>query len=345
MPDSELIEIIKLCTALDITANKTYSNISQASVDGELKLFWANMAAEEMEHAGYWTSALRLAEEDKIPQLFDDPPKVREELCAIREKIDGLLNAKIDPLNIADTFLLAWRMEFFMTHHAFETLLEFVNSLDMKRDIEHGYEDHIDKFVNAMSTFGASTPSLEVLGESLKRLWMENKTLSAQNFIDELTGIRNRRGFLDMVKKFGSLAKRNRFSVGMIMVDIDHFKNVNDTYGHAKGDAVLRRVAQTLQSHLRPSDVVGRYGGEEFVIYASQLDHHAACEVGEKLRQAVEQDRAEGIGVTISIGICCGTLSLHDDVEETLNGYIGKADACLYEAKNAGRNRVVVAQG
>ena len=254
-----------------------------------------------------------------------------------------MLKSKIDPLNITDTFLLAWRMEFFMTHRAFETLLEFVNSMDSRTDAEHYYEEHINKFVSALSKFGASAPSLEVLGDSLKRLWMENKTLSAQNFLDELTGIRNRRGFLDISNKFGSLARRNQFPVGIMMVDIDHFKNVNDTYGHVKGDAVLRKVAQVIQSNLRPSDVVGRYGGEEFVIYASQIDHHAAFEVGEKLRQAVERERAEGIGVTISIGICCGSFAMHDDVAKALNDYIGKADACLYEAKKTGRNRVVVA--
>lgn len=342
MPDHELLEIIKLCIALDITAYKTYLSISQATVDSELKLFWTDMAAEEKEHAHYWTSALKLAEEDKIPQLFDNPPKIREELRAIQDKIEGLLRSKIDPLNVTDTFLLAYRMEFFMNHHAFETLLEFVNSMDMKTNIERYYEEHINKFVDALSRFGASAPSLEVLGESLKRLWMENKTLSAQNGLDELTGIRNRRGFLDIIGKFGSLARRNRFSIGIMMADIDHFKNVNDTHGHVKGDGVLRKVAQVIQSSLRPSDVVGRYGGEEFVIYMSQIDPHAAFQVGEKIRQAVEQERTQGIGVTISVGICCGTFAMHDDIAEGLSDYISKADACLYEAKNTGRNKVVV---
>ena len=342
MADNELLEIIKLCIALDVTAYKTYLDISQATKDRELKQFWAEMAAEEKEHAGYWNSALRLAEQDGIPQLFDNPPKIREELLAIQDKLGSLLKAEIDPLNVTDTFLMACRMEFFMTHHAFETLLEFVTCMegDNKKP-EHFYEEHIEKFIDAMNRFGASIPSLELLGESLRRSWIENKALSTQSSIDELTGIRNRRGFFGIINKFGSLARRNGFTVGIMMADIDHFKKVNDTYGHAKGDEVLRRIARILRDKIRPSDVVGRYGGEEFIIYLNQIDPLAAYDVAEKLRKAVEEDR-DGVPVTISIGISCGVLSMQDDTEAALSEHIQKADAFLYEAKNTGRNKVVV---
>lgn len=238
---------------------------------------------------------------------------------------------------------MACRMEFFMTHHAFETLLEFVNCMETLKKPEHYYEEHINKFIGAMNKFGASMPSLELLGESLQRLWMENKALSTQSSIDELTNIRNRRGFFSIVSKFASLAKRNRFMTGVMMTDIDHFKRINDTYGHAKGDEVLRRTAQILQSKIRPSDVLGRYGGEEFIIYLNQIDPRAAFDVAEKLRRAVEDDRKDGIDVTISIGVSCGILPVQDDVEASLSEFIKSADACLYEAKNTGRNKTVVA--
>jgi len=344
MVDTDLIEIIALCIALDITAYKTYLGISHATTNSELRQFWADMAAEEKEHAAYWNSALRLAEQDSIPQLFDDPVRVRRELQGIKDKIDALLQAGFELQSIPDTFLLACRMEFFMNHHAFETLLQFVNCSDPRQDVDRFYEDHINKFIDAMNRFGASTPSLELLGESLRRSWMENKTLASQNSIDELTGVRNRRGFFSIVNIFGSFAKRNRFTVGILMADIDHFKKINDTYGHAKGDVVLRRVARILQEKIRPSDVLGRYGGEEFIIYMSQIDPLAAYDVAEKLRKAVEADRQDSIGVTVSIGIACGTLPMGSDVEASLAEYISTADACLYEAKNSGRNKVVAAR-
>lgn len=343
MADNDLLEIIKLCIALDVTAYKTYLNISRATVDRELKQFWCDMAAEEKEHAGYWNNALKLAEQDSIPQLFDDPSKIREELSAIQHKVDALLGSDIDPLSVTDTFLMACRMEFFMTHHAFETLLEFVGCKENKKDPGQYYEEHISKFIDAMSKFGSSMPSLELLGESLHRSWMENKALSVQNSIDELTGIRNRRGFFSIANKFGSLARRNRSTIGVMMADIDHFKKINDTHGHAKGDEVLRRIARTLQERIRPSDVLGRYGGEEFIIYLNQIDPLATYDVAEKLRKAVAEDREGGIAVTISIGISCGTISVRDNVEASLAEHISKADACLYEAKNTGRNKVIVA--
>ncbi len=343
MADPDLIEIIKLCISLDVTAYKTYLGISQATVNPDLKQFWADMAAEEKEHADYWNSALKLAEQDSIPQLFDDPQKIREELSGIRNKIDTLLKHDNDPSNVTDTFLMAYRMEFFMTHHAFETLLQFVNCMELKKDAEQFYERHIDKFIDAMNKFGASTPSLELLGESLRRLWRENRALSALSSIDELTGIRNRRGFFSIIHTFGSLAKRNRFTIGIMIADIDHFKRINDTYGHAKGDEVLKRTAQILQKKIRPSDVLGRFGGEEFIIYMNQIDPRVAYDVAEKLRLAVEEFREDGIGVTISIGVSCGILPMDSDVDSSLSEYVKRADACLYEAKNSGRNKVVAA--
>ncbi len=344
MTDNDnLVEIIKLCISLDVTAYKTYLGISQAVTTPALKRFWSDMADEEREHAGYWSSALKLAEQGNIPQFFDDPPKIRAELQESRQKIDGLLRSHIDPLNIADTFLLACRMEFFMTHHAFETLLQFTGCLEQK-DPREFYDQHIHRFIDAMNTFGASMPALELLGESLQRLWRENKSLSARSSIDELTGIRNRRGFFAVATVMGSLARRNGYPVGVMMADIDHFKKINDTHGHAKGDEVLRRVAQILQERIRPSDVLGRYGGEEFCIFMSQIDPAAARSVAEKLRKCVAEDRLDGIGVTISIGVSCGTLSTSRDVDSSLMEYLERADACLYEAKNSGRNRVVAAR-
>ncbi len=341
MADNDLIEIIKLCTDLDITSYKTYQAFAEATVDDDLKQFWANMAAEEIEHAGYWNCALKLAEQDTIPQLFENPSKIREELQGIKKKVTTLLESKIDFLNIADTFSLACWMEFFMTHQAFEKLLQCGNCAAIKKNPDQFYEDHINKFIDAMNRFGANTPSLTLLAESLQQLRRENKALYTQNGIDELTGVRNRRAFFSMANKFGSLARRNQFTIAIIMADIDHFKNINDTYGHAKGDEVLRRVAGILQANIRPSDVLARYGGEEFIIFMSQIHPQAANDIADKLRQAVERDRQDGINVTISLGISWGTLSMQENGEIGLSDFIKRADECLYGAKKTGRNKVV----
>ena len=122
------------------------------------------------------------------------------------------------------------------------------------------------------------------------------------------------------------------------MIDIDHFKKVNDTYGHQFGDKVLKYVAATIKSNIRASDVLGRYGGEEFVVFLSSIEPASLQMVGEKIRTAVSNGNSGKGHVTISIGLCQNLIRNHVDSE--LEELIRIADEKLFEAKNAGRNRI-----
>ena len=122
--------------------------------------------------------------------------------------------------------------------------------------------------------------------------------------------------------------------MSILMIDIDRFKQLNDAHGHAFGDAVLRRVAQTLAGCLRPQDLAARYGGEEFAVLLPGLEPARALAIAERLRQAVQVDgEASGLPITVSIGVAgrCGAQSL--DV------LLRHADEALYRAKESGRNR------
>ena len=129
--------------------------------------------------------------------------------------------------------------------------------------------------------------------------------------------------------------------LGVIMADLDHFKHINDTYGHLAGDAVLRETARRMSEAVRPYDNIGRYGGEEFLLVLSNCDTLGAVALAERLLQAVRKDSivlAEGtVFVTLSAGVA--TSGIVQDAE-TL---VGAADAALYRAKRGGRNRVVIA--
>jgi two-component system cell cycle response regulator len=153
---------------------------------------------------------------------------------------------------------------------------------------------------------------------------------------DPLTGLRNRR----YVRRHLEGVLRTAAATAL-MLDVDRFKSVNDTFGHAAGDVVLREVSERVRSHLRSADVVARYGGEEFLVVMSGADAEDGMLVAERLRSAIAAApiMAEGqaLPVTVSIGIAsavAGTLS--DDL-------IAAADAALYRAKNNGRNRVEAA--
>jgi diguanylate cyclase (GGDEF)-like protein len=157
---------------------------------------------------------------------------------------------------------------------------------------------------------------------------------------DTLTGLYNRRYFLD---QFGPLAESNAMrglGLGVLMLDIDHFKRVNDTFGHDTGDQVLREMASVLREATRPEDLVARYGGEEFILALPVVAPDQATERAERIRAALAERRivtASGpLRVTASLGLAyAGANRL-----SSASALISAADRCLYQAKNSGRNRV-----
>ena len=161
---------------------------------------------------------------------------------------------------------------------------------------------------------------------------------------DGLTGVTNRRHFFELADREYRNALRYGRSLSVIMLDIDHFKSVNDTYGHAVGDEVLRLVADHSRSCLRQTDVVARYGGEEFVMLLPEADREAAVAVAERVCRGLAEARPwiggqELTPITASLGVASALAH-----EEDLASLINRADRALYEAKRQGRNRVVAAE-
>lgn len=162
---------------------------------------------------------------------------------------------------------------------------------------------------------------------------------------DSLTGLFNRRKFLEISERELLSAKRYKRPLCVMMLDIDHFKKVNDTYGHDGGDEVLRAIASIMQQSLRESDAVGRLGGEEFAAILPETDIIKAGEVGERIRKAVEAHTSltadnEEVRVTISIGIATHCMSTPD-----MDSMLKSADTALYRAKELGRNRIETEAG
>jgi diguanylate cyclase (GGDEF)-like protein len=154
---------------------------------------------------------------------------------------------------------------------------------------------------------------------------------------DSLTGLFNRRAFGASMRRARSRMARRQTPVSMVMIDLDHFKSINDTYGHDKGDTVLARVARILTDTMRRTDDVFRWGGEEFVILMEETAADEAGLVADRLRALIEQaEMIKGRTVTASFGVA-QLLPGEDDTE-----FFHRADAALYDAKDMGRNRVVV---
>ncbi|MEN9429537.1 MAG: hypothetical protein RJA86_396, partial [Pseudomonadota bacterium] len=160
---------------------------------------------------------------------------------------------------------------------------------------------------------------------------------------DELTNLYNRRHFLSLAEQTLSRSRRYNEPLALFMCDIDFFKHINDTFGHAVGDQVLQQVADIIRSTLRDTDIAGRIGGEEFAIMLVQTNLNNAQEVAERLRQKIEESHihledGQLVPLTISIGVSIPVYPL-----ETLATLLQHADQGLYQAKRSGRNKVCIA--
>lgn len=167
-----------------------------------------------------------------------------------------------------------------------------------------------------------------------------NKELQELSVKDGLTGLHNRRHLMATLASETARAERHRHPFAVLMIDLDHFKNYNDTLGHPAGDRLLIRVAQIFKESIRVVDYAARYGGEEFLVMLPESPPEAAMEVAERIRARVAEDNCDGAHekgqVTVSIGV-----ANYPKSGSTAEALIARADAALYEAKRLGRNRVI----
>ena len=172
--------------------------------------------------------------------------------------------------------------------------------------------------------------------------------LLRSGFTDVLTGWYNRRYLTVRLNEELARAQRDRASLVCLMLDIDHFKQVNDNWGHSAGDAVLREIAQRIEAQVRASDVAARYGGEEFVVLLPNTDVEAATLLADRIREAISEspidlENGEAVSITVSIGIATvGPGEDESDLKTVGDSLLARADVALYAAKSAGRDRVIV---
>ena len=164
----------------------------------------------------------------------------------------------------------------------------------------------------------------------------QQEELTKLAMTDQLTGLYNRHNLFDIGPKYLSNARRHNFPISLLVIDLDHFKSVNDSHGHSVGDLVLKAVAQTMKNACRNEDLIARFGGEEFVMLLSHCDIKQASLKAEYLRTKIEETHPVGLKVTASIGIA---LLMENDSFDIL---FNRADQAVYKAKETGRNKVVV---
>jgi diguanylate cyclase (GGDEF)-like protein len=175
-----------------------------------------------------------------------------------------------------------------------------------------------------------------------EQLASAHKQLKFEATHDSLTGFLSRAAIVEALEKESARAERQRSALAVLMADIDHFKRINDTYGHLAGDAVLRKTAQRITASIRQYDSVGRYGGEEFLIVSPGCSLADAAYLAERLRQSVCEKFIDASGREINVSVSLGVAATSGMNQSSQ--LLCAADEALYRAKNGGRNRIVAAR-
>ena len=184
-----------------------------------------------------------------------------------------------------------------------------------------------------------------IVRKETNELRSAHKLLASIAATDALTGIANRYHLLKQAEVHFSLLRRKRskfdkeIGMGLIMIDVDHFKQINDRYGHLVGDEVLILVTKRITQAVRTYDVFGRYGGEEFLVVLPQAQEHEILDIAHRINRIVADDpfELEGLSLNVTVSLGCSWTNAHD---EELDVALRRADQNLYDAKQQGRNRV-----
>jgi len=233
-------------------------------------------------------------------------------------------------LILGSLLLLSWRLQLIFTRPILE-LIDGMRRIGRSKDYATVLATHhTDEFGELYRGFNAMLREIRVRDEKLSQLATT----------DTLTGLANRGHALETLQAMLTRAQRQGRPMGVILLDVDHFKQVNDTYGHPVGDRVLRDIAHILQANVRAYDLAARFGGEEFLVLCDGADLPATADMAERIRSAVASHvcrLADGqtLHTSVSLGIHAGT-----DIRATAMQLIEAADQALYRAKQAGRNRV-----
>jgi len=217
-----------------------------------------------------------------------------------------------------------------------ESLNHKITQVTVSGDLSLRLDAHGKDELSALA--GTVNDMLTAIQKAKFELLQAQESLRFHAEHDSLTGVLNRRAIRDVLRRELARCRRENQSLGVMLADVDHFKRINDRYGHGAGDAALLTVVQRISSTLRPYDLIGRYGGEEFLVIAPNCDLGLTQRLAERIREAVNSEGVElgndNVPLTVSVGITLGTA---DSDPEFL---VAVADSAMYQAKRKGRNRV-----
>ena len=337
--------------ALSSVLGARYQEVFDSAEGGYRALIWAEQSALGINHA---LIGEQLADHWNLPPGVSAAIRYLSEPDAAAEAQRDMVRVIATADSVADLFgeapaaaLQRYRRQcdewFSMTGAETELVVgatdETVGSMSRLLDVS---TDEIPSVASILSRANEALTriNLQVTQESV-RLASENVALANDSLTDPLTGLANRRHFDQFLGEQSRIAQRYAGWVGLLMIDLDHFKVVNDRHGHPVGDLVLQAVASSLRGLMRESDLVARYGGEEFVVVMPATDLDEACVVAERARIVIrDAEVLSADGIAISVTASVGVASLDGKLLEEPDAVLARADTAVYLAKDGGRDRI-----
>lgn len=335
-------EVLEHCIRIDAFAHDTYAAMADVCDDADVAAVFRRMAKEERGHVAWWEDLLEAWDKGLIPDIVSDTEALTMNLRHLAEELPKSVPDSFAGLSADRMLEVAARMEFYLLDPVFGELIEFTDP-GGARSHRESYGRHIERLVTAIEVSYGDSDLARFLSRVLRKTWHDNVALAMYATRDPLTALYNRRGMMAHLRHWLAWAERYERPVAVVLIDIDDFKAINDRHGHAVGDSALREIARALARSVRGSDIVVRYGGDEFAIVAPESDlaelHGLMQRVLKTVRSAsvLAQDGSR-IPLSVSVG---GALADGAEIDTSISSdaLLAAADRSLYAAKLSGKDR------
>jgi diguanylate cyclase (GGDEF)-like protein len=335
-------EILESCVRVDELAETAYLDMQRRCTDPVIASMCGQMATDEAAHVQWWRELLEAWDEGLLPDVWASSETALRRLQDTIEELERFAGAADGPMDAETVLTSAARIEFFALDSVFAELLDLAEP-GIARSRHDASAAHLHRLIEALERTFAPDTLAGFLAHVLRRSEQENKSLSRYATHDPLTGLGNRRSLAAQAHQWASWAARYGSAVTLLLVDVDGFKQVNDAWGHGIGDRVLLELSRAICGTIRSADLVTRYGGDEFVILAPELEPDGARVLADRLVAAVRELKIETEGeayVSVSVSIGIATIFDPPDSEpRPLDVVLAAADRSLYAAKRAGHDR------
>lgn len=332
-------EILDLFVELDTYARDTYRGMASAARNERLRNVFAEMSAEEATHLQWWSDLVKAWARGLVPDIVNDTCSLESKLRELLEELRSASPEDLSTLSDDEMLQAATRLEFYMLDPVFAELLDLTGP-GTSRQHRKAYQVHVDRLVGAIEECYSPDPLASFLARVLREAWRQNQELANHATRDPLTGLHNRRGLMAHFRQWAAWAERYARPVAVLLVDVDDFKMINDTCGHTVGDTTLTAVARVLRDSVRGSDMVARYGGDEFAIVAPETGSADLAPVTSRILERVRAiELPGGCDFEVSVSIGCAVAE-GTGGEASTDGLLAAADHSLYEAKHKGKDQV-----